>query len=81
MVFVKKNIRSKLTSKLILIRKEIFVELKKKWLLSCPCNPNNGTITHHLQISRKNLDLYSVQHENIIIQRDFNTDINHSCMK
>ena len=55
----------------------MFIELnfrKKKWLLSCSYNPNFNTI-------RRNLDLYSVQYENLILIGDFNTDINHSCMK
>ena len=54
---------------------------KKKWLLSCSYNPNFKTIADHLEILRRNLDLYSVQYENLILITDFNTDINHSCMK
>ena len=37
-----------------------------------------STITEHLEILWRNLDLYSQHYENIIIIRDFNADINHS---
>ena len=54
---------------------------KKKWLLSCSYNPNFSTISDHLEILGRNLDLYFVQYENLILIGDFNTGINHSCMK
>ena len=38
-------------------------------------------IINHLEILRGNLDLYSAQYQNIFVTGDFNTDINHSCMK
>ena len=84
MVFVREDIPSKLISKETLDIEGIFIELnfrKKKWLLSCSYNPNRNTITDHLEILRRNLDLYSAHYENLIIIGDFNTDINQSCMK
>ena len=84
MVFVREDIPSKLISKEILDIEGIFIELnlrKKKWLLSCSFNPNKNTITDHLEILRRNLDLHSAHYENLIIIGDFNTDINQSCMK
>ena len=84
MVFVRKDIPSKVISKETLSVEGMFIELnfcKKKWLLSCSYNPNFNAITDHLEILRRNLDLYSVQYENLILIGDFNTDINHSCMK
>ena len=83
-VFVREDIPSKLISKETLDIEGIFIELnfpKKKWLLSCSYNPNKNTITDHLEILRRNLDLYSAHYENLIIIGDFNTDINQSCMK
>ena len=62
----------------------MFIELnfrQKKWLLNCFYNPNFNTITDYLELLRRNLDLYSVQYENLILIGDFNTDVNHSCMK
>ena len=84
MVFAREDIPSKLISKETLDIEGIFIELnfrKKKWLLSCSYNPNKNTITDHLEILRRNLDLYSAHYENFIIIRDFNTDIKQSCMK
>ena len=80
MVFVREDIFSKLISNKTLNIERISVELtfcKKKWLLSCSYNPNMSTITDHLEI----LDLYSAEYENIIIIGDFDTDINHACIK
>ena len=84
MVFVREDIPSKLISKETLDIEGIFIELnfrKKKWLLSCSYNPNKNTITDHLEILRRNLDLYSAHYENLIIIGDLNTDINQSCIK
>ena len=84
MVFAREDIPSKLISKETLDIEGIFIELnfrKKKWLLSCSYNPNKNTITDHLEILRRNLDLYSAHYENLIIIGDFNTDIKQSCMK
>ena len=83
MVFVRKDIPYKVISKETLSIEEMFIELnfrKKKWLLSCSCNPKYSR-NIHLEILRRNLDLYSVQYEILILKGDFNTDINHSCMK
>ena len=82
MVFVREDIPSKLISKETLSIEIMFIELdfsNKKWLLSCSYNPNFNTITDHLEILTRNL--YSVQYENLILMGDFNTGINHSCMK
>ena len=84
MVFVREHIPSKIISKETLNIEGMFIELnfcKKKWLLSCSYNPNFNTNTDHLEILRRNLDLYSVQYENLILIGDLNTDINYSCMK
>ena len=84
MVFVREDIPCKLISKETVDIEGIFIELnfrKKKWLLSCSYNPNKSTITDHLEILKRNLDLYSAHYENLIIIGDFNTDINESCMK
>ena len=83
MVFVREDIPSKVISKETLSIEGMFIELnfrKKKWLVSCSYNPNFNTITDHLEILRRNLGLYSVQYENLILIGSFNTDINHFCM-
>ena len=84
MVFVIEDIPSELISKETLSIEGVFIELnfrKKKWLLSCFYNPNSNTITDHLEILRRNLNLSSAQYLNLILIGDFNTDINHPCMK
>ena len=68
MVFVREDTPSKVIPSLSI--EGIIIELnfrKKKWLLSCSYNPNFNTNTDHLEILRKNLDLYSVQYENLIL--------------
>ena len=49
-------------------------------MLCFSCNPNKNTISDHLEILRRNLDLYSAQYENLIMIDDFNSDVNQSCM-
>ena len=69
MVFVRENIPSKVISREIFSIEGMFIELdfcKKEWLLSCSYNPNFNMITGHLEILRRNLDLYSQQYENLI---------------
>ena len=81
---MREDIPSKLISKETLDIEGIFIELnfrKKKWLQSWSYNPNKNTITDHLEILRRNLDLFSAHYENLIIIGDFNTDINQSFMK
>ena len=83
MVFVREHISSKLISDETLSIEGMFIELnfcKKKWLL-CSYNPNKNTISDHLEILRRNLDLYSAQYENLSMIGDFNSDVNQSCMK
>ena len=84
MVFVRENIPSKVISRETFSIEGMFIELnfcKKEWLLSCSYNPNFNTITGHLEILRRNLDLYSQQYENLILIGDFNIKLNQSCMK
>ena len=61
MVFVREDISWKLISDEALFIEGMFIELnfrKKKWLLCCSYSPNKN-ISDHLEISRRNLDLYS----------------------
>ena len=84
LVFVREDIPSKVISKETLSIEGMFIELnfrKKRWLIHCSYNPNFNTITDHLEILRRNLNLYSLQYENLILIGDFNADINHSRMK
>ena len=53
--------------------KGMFTELnfrKKKLLLCYSYNPNKITVSDHLEILRRNLDLYFAQYENLIMIGD-----------
>ena len=55
-----------------------FVELnlcKRKRLISCSYNPHKNNISKHIEVLRKNLDLYSSQYESNIIIGDFNVGV------
>ena len=84
MAFVREDISSKLISDETLCKDRRYIELsfrKKKWLLCSFYNPNKNIISDHLEILRRNLDLYSAQYENLIMIGDFNSDVSQSCMK
>ena len=49
-------------------------------LLCCSYNPKKNTVSDHLEILRRKVDLYSAQCDNLIIC-DFNSDVNQFCMK
>ena len=70
LLYVTKNIPSKLLSIQPIHSKCFFVELnlrERKWLMSCSYNPHKNNIFKHIKILSKNLDLYSSQYENNII--------------
>ena len=61
-----------------------FIELKlrkKKWLLCCPYNPHRRFTSNHLIDIRKNLDLSSANHDNILLLGDFNAEAENSFLK
>ena len=75
MVFVLEDITAKFLSFEDKAIEALFIELnfrEKKWLLSCPCNPNKNNISNHLQRLRNSLNLYFAKYENIILIGDFN---------
>ena len=61
-----------------------FIELKlrkKKWLLCCSYNPHRRFTSNHLIDIRKNLDLSSANHDNILLLGDFNAEAEKSFLK
>ena len=51
-----------------------FVEInlgKKRWLLSCSCNPNSNNIVNHMKVST-GLDQFSATYNNLILIGDLN---------
>ena len=83
MVFIREDIPSRVLS----LNKSIeplFIELnfcKKKWLLCCTYNPNRNNISNHLDLLRRNLDLYSSECEHFIVVGDFNSEGAQTSMK
>ena len=58
----------------------IEINLKKKWLLCCSCNPHKNLIVAHLREIQVALDVLSSKYENIIIIGDFNSEPKESAM-
>ena len=81
-------IRDDLSSKLLSMNKNIdgfFVEInlrnKKKWLLSCSCNPTKIQISNHLAELSKNNDLYLTKYDQLLVLGDFNAGVEDSPVK
>ena len=54
---------------------------KKRWLINCSYNPNNGNIESHLDSVFKSLDIDLNRYENVILLGDYNAGIDDSFMK
>ena len=86
LVYVREDIPSKLISQFLNVE-GFFLEInlrKKKWVISCPYNPNNQTIFSHMGSIGKAFDLLSSKYENFLIIGDFNaqasdTSVKHFC--
>ena len=84
MLFVRKDIPAKLIASETPPVEGLYVEVKlrkKKWLISCSCNPNKSMICQHMEQLAKSMDLYSTTYENFIFLGDFNADMEHSALK
>ena len=85
MLYVRNDIPSKIISTSFPPHIEcFFVEInlrKKKWLLCCSYNPQKSCIENHLECLSKELDLKSVNYENLLIFGDFNSEPSEDCMK
>ena len=66
LLYVKEDIPTKVLSLELIPSECFFVEFnlrKRKWLISCSCNPHKNNIFNHIEILSKNLHLYSSQYE------------------
>ena len=85
MMYVRHDIPSKIISTSFPPHIEcFFVEInfrRKKWLLCCSYNPPKSCIENHLECLSKELDLKSVNYENLVIFGDFNSEQSEDCMK
>ena len=80
--------RNDIPSKMISIEKlptDIFlIELnlrKKKLLINCSCNPNNGNNESHLDSFTSGLSIHLNKYENLILLGDFNTSTENCFIK
>ena len=74
MVFVRDNISSKMIIEK-LPAESFLIELnlrKKRWLVNCFYNPNNGNIESYLNSISKSLDIHLNRYEKLILLRDYN---------
>ena len=84
MLFLRNDIPSKMISIEKLPIESFLIELnliKKKWLINCYYNPNNGNIESHLDSVSKSLDIHLNRYENVILLGDYNASIEDSFMK
>ena len=83
MLFVQREIRSKLLSKYKPNGsfENIFIEIKlrsKKWFLSYSYNPNLTILNNHTQNIIRSLDFYLSKYENFIVPGDFNAETSNT---
>ena len=69
-LYIRKDIPSRLVSTESSQVEGFFVEInlrnKKKWLLCCSYNPKKDSITQHLYVLRKRIDLFTSKHDNLL---------------
>ena len=85
LLYIRQDIPSKLLINLKISEnlEGVFVELnfrRKKWLVCCSYNPQKSTVSKHLDVIGKNLDLYSSRYENYLLLGDFNSEPTENAM-
>ena len=60
---------------------EINLRNKKKWLLSCSCNPKKALISNHLAELSKSADLRLTKYGQLLFLGDFNARVEDSSVK
>ena len=81
---IRKDIQSKLLiskSKCNIETLSVAVNLRKgKWFLNCSYNPNQNSISNHLECLNRLIDEHSSSFDNFIFIGDFNVSTNHNSM-
>ena len=75
MLFVREDIPAKLIFIEVSPVEGFYVETnlrKQKWLICCSYNPNKHNISKHIEALSKSIDLFSSNHENVLLMGDFN---------
>ena len=82
LLYIREDIQSKLLirkSKCNIETLSVAVNLRKrKWFLNCSYNPNQNSISNHLECLNSLIDEYSSSFDNFIFIGDFNVSINHN---
>ena len=54
---------------------------KKKWLLSCSCNPKKALTSNQIAELSKNVDLYLTKYDQLLFLSNFNAGVEDSSVK
>ena len=83
-LYIREDIQSKLLiskSKCNIETLSVAVNLRKrKWFLNCSYNPNQNSISNHLECLNRLIDEHSSSFDNFIFIGDFNVSTNHNSM-
>ena len=84
LLYIREDIQSKLLiskSKCNIETLSVAVNLRKrKWFLNCSYNPNQNSISNHLECLNRLIDEHSSSFDNFIFIGDFNVSTNHNSM-
>ena len=84
LLYIRQDIQSKLLiskSKCNIETLSVAVNLRKrKWFLNCSYNPNQNSISNHLECLNRLIDENSCSFDNFIFIGDFIVSINHNSM-
>ena len=84
LLYICEDIKSKLLiskSKCNIETLSVAVKLRKrKWFQNCSCNPNQNSISNHLECLNRLIDENSSSFDNFIFIGDFNVSTNHNSM-
>ena len=84
LLYIREDIQSKLLiskSKCNIETLSVAVNLRKrKWFLNCSYNPNQNSVSNHLECLNRLIDEHSSSFDNFIFIGDFNVSTNHNSM-
>ena len=83
-----RDIREDIQTKLLISKSKCNIETlsvaanlrKRKWFLSGSYNPNQNSISNHLECLNRLIDEHSSSFDNFILKGDFNVSTNHNSM-
>ena len=84
MLFILEYISAKIIFTEVSLIEGFSVEInlrKQKWCICCSYNPNKPNINKHIEALSKSIDLFSSNHENILLMGDFNAGLDDTVLK